>query len=132
MFHIAVFAVDGRVAPVAKEGLLAFLDPAGVGVGAVDDPGLTLLILHVLARPGRAGDDGGVDDGPAGALHFQPALLKLAVDERQQFLIQLGLDQAIAEAADGAGVGQFTATGLKAGKDHEVQAHAQRLLQLGV
>ena len=53
----------------------------------------------------------------ASILGDEPALLKLAVDERQQFLIQLGLDQAIAEAADGAGVGQFTATGLKAGDD---------------
>ena len=33
------------------------------------------------------------------ALHLQASLLQLAVDERQQFLLEFGLDQAVAEAA---------------------------------
>ena len=72
MFDVAVFAVDGRVAPVAEEGLLAFLDPTRLGVGAVDDLCLFAFCLDVLARPGRAGNDGGVNDGAACPVTFSP------------------------------------------------------------
>ena len=112
--------------------MLAFLDPARLGIRTVDDLGLLAIAVHMLAWPSRAGNDGGIDDGSACALHFQTALLQLAVDQCQQFLIEFSLDEPIAEAADGAGIGQLARAGLEAGKHHEVQTHAQRLLQLGI
>lgn len=129
---VAVFAVDCRVAPVAEEGVFAFLDPARFTVGAVNESGLLAFTFDVLPRACSAGDDGGINDGPARALHLQASLLQLAVDERQQPRVEFGLDQAVAEAANGAGIGQLTGRGFETSEDHEVQAHAQGLLQLGI
>lgn len=128
MLDVAVVAVHRRVTAVAKKGLLAFLDPAGISVGTVDDLGLLVLAIHLLARPGRAGDDGGA----ARALHLQAALLKLAIDQCQQFLIQLGLDQAVAEAANSAGVGLLAGGRFKVGEDHKVLPYTQGLFQLSI
>lgn len=80
--------------------MLAFLDPADIRVGAVDDLRLLAFVFHMLPRARGAGDDGSVDDSAACALHFQATLFQLAIDQRQQLLIQLSPTQAIAEAAD--------------------------------
>lgn len=127
----AVLAVRRGVIAVAKEGPRAFLDPAGIAIGVVDDSRATLALgLHVPPRACGTGNDSGGDDHRACALHFQVALLQLTVDQRQQLLIQFGLDQVVAEPTDGAGIGQPACRELEDSEEHEVQLHSQRLLEL--
>ena len=64
VLDVVVFAVKGRVAALGQEGLLAFLGLARLRIGAVNDSGLLLLAVDMLAQPSRAGDDRGIDDHP--------------------------------------------------------------------
>jgi hypothetical protein len=59
-------------------------------------------------------------------------VFQLAVDASQQDLIQLGCHKAIAESADGAGIGKLSGSGFEPCEDHEVDAHFQGLFQLGI
>ena len=102
-------AVDARVASAAMEGMLAFLDPARLGIGAVDAPGLLAIALHMLPGPGGAGDGG----GPACTLRFQAALLQRAIDQGAQLQAQPGLNQVVAKRQMLLALGNSPAEGAK-------------------
>ncbi len=132
VLHIAVFGVGGGVATVAVVGLLAFLDPARVRIGAGRHLWFLFADLDGHARTGGTFDDGGVHNRARAALDFDADGFELAVDAAKQPLIELGLHQPVAKATDGAGIGHLPGRGVEATEDHEVDAHLERPLEFGI
>ena len=65
MLDAAVFAVDCRVSPVAEEGVFAFSTQRFTGGRRCQRVWLARLTFDVLPQACSAGDDGGINDGPA-------------------------------------------------------------------